>query len=140
MNVVMDAQSCAALGRATVDQARNQKRRQEGAAMTWTLTNFLIQMIAGIIGGHAIATVAKEHNFGALGHTVTGAVGGALSGYFLQILAATVVDSTGQINQDADQVTQWFIQALAGLVAGAVLTMAVGFVKYAIAQNRLGRG
>jgi hypothetical protein len=108
--------------------------------MTWTLTNFLIQMIAGIVGSHAIATVAKEHNFGALGHSVTGAVGGAFSGYFLQTLAATVVDSTGQINQDADQVTQWFIQALAGLVAGAVLTMAVGFAKHAIAQDRLGRG
>jgi uncharacterized membrane protein YeaQ/YmgE (transglycosylase-associated protein family) len=106
MTVVMDALSCAALGRATVDQARNQKDAKKGAAMTWTLTNFLIQMIAGIVGGHAIATVAKEHNFGALGHSVTGAVGGAFSGYFLQTLAATVVDSTGQINQDADQVTQ----------------------------------
>jgi uncharacterized membrane protein YeaQ/YmgE (transglycosylase-associated protein family) len=116
------------------------KDAKKGAAMTWTLTNFLIQMIAGIVGSHAIATVAKEHNFGALGHTVTGAVGGALSGYFLQTLAATVVDSTGQINQGADQVTQCFIQALAGLVAGAILTMAVGFAKHAIAQDRLGRG
>ena len=96
-------------------------------------------MIAGIVGGHAIATVAKEHNFGALGHFVTGAVGGAFSGYFLQTLAATVVGSTGEINQGADQVTQWFIQALAGLVAGAVLTVAVGFAKHAIAQDRLGK-
>jgi hypothetical protein len=38
--------------------------------MNWTLTNFLIEMIAGIVGGHAIAVVAKEHNFGALRHTI----------------------------------------------------------------------
>jgi uncharacterized membrane protein YeaQ/YmgE (transglycosylase-associated protein family) len=52
--------------------------------MTWTLTNLVIEIIAGIVGGHAIAAVAKEHSFGALGHTITGALGGAFSGYFLQ--------------------------------------------------------
>jgi hypothetical protein len=34
--------------------------------MNWTLTNFLIEMIAGIVGGQVIAVVAKEHSFGAL--------------------------------------------------------------------------
>ena len=61
--------------------------------MTWTLTNFVIEVIAGIAGGLAIAAVAKEYSFGALGHFLSGAVGGAFSGYFLQTLAATVVDS-----------------------------------------------
>ena len=41
--------------------------------MTWTLSNFVIEIIAGIIGGHTIAAVAKEHRFEALGHTITGA-------------------------------------------------------------------
>jgi uncharacterized membrane protein YeaQ/YmgE (transglycosylase-associated protein family) len=85
------------LGRRAVEKEREQKDN----AMTWTLTNFLIEMIAGIVGGHAIAAIAKEHSFGALGHSITGALGGAFSGYFLQTLAATVVDSTGEINQDA---------------------------------------
>jgi uncharacterized membrane protein YeaQ/YmgE (transglycosylase-associated protein family) len=67
--------------------------------MTWTLTNLVIEIIAGIVGGHAIAAVAKEHSFGALGHTITGALGGAFSGYFLQTLAALVVDSTGEAYQ-----------------------------------------
>jgi hypothetical protein len=31
--------------------------------MTWTFTNFVIKIIAGIIGGHAIAVVAKERSF-----------------------------------------------------------------------------
>lgn len=108
--------------------------------MTWTLTNLVIEIIAGIAGGHAIATVVKEHGFGALGHTVTGALGGAFSGYFLQTLAALVVDSTGEAYQGADQPTQWFIQAVAGMVAGAALTMAIGFAKHTFEQHRLGRG
>src|SRR5262249_48304049 len=69
-------------------------RRQRKRPMTWTLTNFIIELVAGIAGGHAIAAVAKEHSFGALGHTVAG----ALSGYFLQPLAVLVVDSTGEAN------------------------------------------
>jgi uncharacterized membrane protein YeaQ/YmgE (transglycosylase-associated protein family) len=52
--------------------------------MTWTFTNLVIQIIAGILGGHAAAAASKEHGFGALGHTIVGAVGGGLSGAFFQ--------------------------------------------------------
>lgn len=121
-------------------RAANQEANKKGRAMTWTVTNLVIEIIAGILGGHAIAAVAKEHSFGALGHSVTGALGGTFSGYFLQTLAAVVVDSTGEVHQDADQLTQWFVQAIAGLVAGAILTMAIGFAKHAFEQRRLGRG
>ncbi len=106
--------------------------------MTWNLTNLVIEIVAGIVGGHAIA-VAKEHAFGALGHTVAGALGGALSGYFLQKLAALVVDSSGEAYQGADQPTQWFIQAMTGMTAGAILTMAIGFAKHAFEHHRPGR-
>ena len=71
-----------------------------------------------------------------IGHTIAGAVGGAFSGYFLQTLAATVVDSTGEVHQDADAVTQWLLQGLTGLAAGAILTMAVGFAKHSIDQHK----
>ena len=108
--------------------------------MTWTLTNLVIEVIAGAIGGCAIIAVVKEYNFGVLGHTVTGALGGALSGYFLQSVAATVVNSTGNVYEATDQVTQWFVQAIAGLVAGAILTMGVGLAKHAIEQHRPGKG
>jgi hypothetical protein len=107
--------------------------------MTWTLTNLIIESIAGIAGGHAIATVAKGHSFGALGHTITGALGGAFSGYFLQTLVALVVDVNGNAYQGANQVTLWFIQAVAGLVAGAIVTMAVSLAKHTFEQYRLER-
>ncbi len=73
--------------------------------MTWTV--LVIEIIAGIVGAHAISATAKEHSFGAIGHTVAGAVGGAISGYFLQTLAATVVNSTGAVQQHTDAVTLW---------------------------------
>jgi hypothetical protein len=117
-------------------RATQQEKNTKSRPMTWTLTNFLIELVAG----HAIAAVAKERSFGVLGHTIDGALGGAFSGYFLQTLAALVVDSTGAINQDADQVTQWFIQAVTGLVAGAIVTMALGFARQAFEQQKLGRG
>src|SRR5580704_8332239 len=103
--------------------------------MSWTLTNLIIEIVAGIVGGHAIATVAKEHDLGVLGHTVTGALGGAISGYFLQTRVALVVDAGGDIHAASDQVTLWFVQAMTGLVAGAIVTMGVGLAKHAIAQH-----
>ena len=104
--------------------------------MTWTFTNLVIEIIAGAIGGCAVAAVAKEYNFGILSQIVTGALGGALSGYFLQPIAATVVDSTGEMHAASDQLTQWFVQAIAGLVAGTILTMGVGLAKHTIEQRR----
>ena len=104
--------------------------------MTWTLTNLIIEIVAGVVGGHGIAAAAKEHSFGGLGHTVTGALGGAFSGYFLQTFAATVVNAGGEVQPDPDPITQWLLQILTGLAAGAIVTMAVGFAKHAIDQTR----
>lgn len=107
--------------------------------MIWTVTNLVIEIIAGIIGAHAISAAVKEHSFGVIGHTIAGAVAGAFSGYFLQTVAGTVVNSTGEVQQDADPVTQFLLQALMGLAAGAIVTMAVGFAKHSIDQHRAGK-
>jgi hypothetical protein len=107
--------------------------------MTWTITNFFIEIIAGIIGGWAMAGVAKEHSFGALGHAVAGALGGALGGYFLQTRVTAVVDFNGDFRQPSDQVTVWFVQVIAGMVAGAILVMAVALAKHAVEHHRRGK-
>ena len=58
--------------------------------MTWSITNLVIQIVGGFLGAHATTTVTKEHGFGFLGNSLTGLIGGALSGFFLQSLAAPV--------------------------------------------------
>ena len=65
--------------------------------MEWTLTNFVVQIVAGFLGAHGAASVAHEHKFGFLGHSLVGMVCGALSGYFLQIMLITVVTGSGSV-------------------------------------------
>jgi len=107
--------------------------------MAWTVTNVVIQIIAGILGGHVAAAAANEHSFGALGHTIAGAAGGAISGYFLQTLSVTLVNGSGAVQSEPDLVTQWVLQGLTGLVAGAILTLVIGLLKHLIDQHSVGK-
>jgi hypothetical protein len=43
--------------------------------MTSTLTSLVIQIIAGLAGGHVAAAAVHEHAFGAIGHTITSLAG-----------------------------------------------------------------
>jgi NhaP-type Na+/H+ or K+/H+ antiporter len=104
--------------------------------MTWTLTNFFIEIVGGIAGGLGMPAAVEEHSFGALGHSATGAIGGAISGYFFQTAVATVVNSAGSVQQDPDAVTEAFLQMLGGLAAGAIVTMIVGFAKHSMDRHR----
>jgi hypothetical protein len=99
--------------------------------MTWTAANLVIQIITGILGGHAAAVAAKEHSFGLVGHTIAGAIGGGLSGFFLQTFAATVVTASGSLNE-VTRVDNAIIQGLAGFAAGATVTLITGFLKHSI--------
>lgn len=104
--------------------------------MTWTFTNLAIQIVAGMIGGNLIPALGKEHSFGVVGHTVVGAVAGALSGYFLQLAVGTVVMANGAIS-DSDPVDQAVLQGIAGLVAGVIGTLLVALLKHSIAQHKI---
>jgi hypothetical protein len=107
--------------------------------MPWTFSFLVLQFVAGMVGGNAAAALAKEHEFGVLGHTAAGGIAGLLSGYFLQSLAGRVVNETGAANVP-DPVTQWILQGLTGLVCGAILTLAVGLTKHAIEQHHQSKG
>jgi hypothetical protein len=103
--------------------------------MTWTFTNLVIQIVAGILGGHAAAAAAKEHGFGAIGHTIVGALGGGVSGYFLQTFAGRVVTASGTLNEPtaAEQVV---LQVLTGAAAGGIVMLVVGFIKHSIEHHK----
>jgi uncharacterized membrane protein YeaQ/YmgE (transglycosylase-associated protein family) len=67
--------------------------------MTWSYTNLVIQVMAGILGGHAAATAMHEHGLGAFDHSLVGALGGAFSGYFLQMLVSTLITASGSLTE-----------------------------------------
>lgn len=100
----------------------------------WTITNLIIQAIAGILGAHGAAAVAHEHRFGFIGHTLVGLVAGAVSGFFLQRIAMTTVYGTG----DAMPVSIaeiGILQALTGAVAGGIAMFVVGFLRYEMSRG-----
>jgi len=101
------------------------------AAVNWTVWGLAIQTIAGFLGAHAAAVAAHEYRFGFLGHSLTGLVGGALSGFFLQTAAIKIVAGDGSQNPSTP-VEIAVIHALAGAFAGAILMFAVGFVIQAL--------
>ncbi len=103
--------------------------------MTWTLSNLIIQLITGIVGSNAAAAVANEHSFGIVGRTVIGAVGGGLSGYFLQTVVAVTIDAGGGFVEPTP-VENAIIQGLTGAGAGAVVMLVVRFLKHSIDQHR----
>ena len=95
--------------------------------MDWTLANLRrADRTPEFLGAHAAATVAHEHKFGLIGHSLVGLLGGALSGYFLQVMAMTVVTGSGSLT--APRAADMFVsQALAGAIAGAIGVFVVGF-------------
>ncbi len=95
--------------------------------MSWTLWGLAVQTIAGFFGAHAAASAAQEHRFGFTGHSITGLIGGALSGAFLQEAAVTIVTGSGSQNPSTTAEIA-VTHAITGAVAGGILTLAVGFL------------
>jgi uncharacterized membrane protein YeaQ/YmgE (transglycosylase-associated protein family) len=95
--------------------------------MTW-MNGLILQTIAGLVGAHLAAVAAPEYRFGWIGHSLTGLVGGAFSGAFLQSLASTIVNGNGDPNLSTPA-EMFTVQFLTGAVAGAILAIIVGFLK-----------
>ncbi len=59
--------------------------------MSATIINFIIQLVAGAVGGN-LAAKAKDFGLGPVGNTISGAIGGGLGG---QILTSLIPALTG---------------------------------------------
>jgi hypothetical protein len=103
--------------------------------MTWTLTNLIIQVVAGFLGAHIAALVVREHSFGFAGHSLVGVLAGAVSGFFLQRSVITMVTASGSLNEPT-VVENAVLQGFAGLAAGGCLMLIVGFARHSIAEHR----
>jgi hypothetical protein len=95
--------------------------------MPWTTTSLYIQIVAGFIGAHLVATVVHDHAFGFWGHTAVGLIAGALGGYFFQTYVVTVVTASGGLN-DVRPVDIFVLQAAAGAAFGGLCMLAVGIL------------
>jgi uncharacterized membrane protein YeaQ/YmgE (transglycosylase-associated protein family) len=93
--------------------------------MTWTMTQLVIEIIAGIVGAHIVAIATRESSFGALGRSVVGAIGGYVGGYFLN--AAMVVNGSKALNESR-LLDQAMAHSLTAAATGGILILAISFV------------
>ncbi|MEJ0092692.1 MAG: hypothetical protein WDN46_04425 [Methylocella sp.] len=97
--------------------------------MSATIINFIIQLLAGAVGGN-LAAKAKDFGLGPVGNTISGAIGGGLGG---QILTSLIPALTGAGGVDIGTILG---QAVGGGVSGAIVTAIVGLVKNAMARTK----
>jgi hypothetical protein len=95
--------------------------------MEWTTTNLMLQTLAGFAGAHCAAAALHDQRFGMIGHSLVGLFAGALSGYFLQVQALTVVTGSGSMNEP--RIADIFvIEGLTGAVVGGIAMAAIGML------------
>jgi hypothetical protein len=96
------------------------------------IIGFIIEIIAGAIGGNAAGAGAKNYSLGTAGNSIAGAVGGLILG---QILSAIGIGEPGMATAEGApaagglDVGALISQVLGGGVGGAVLTLIAGAIK-----------
>ena len=96
--------------------------------MSAVITNLIVQLIAGAVGGNAAGAALKDYDLGKLGNTIAGALGGVGGGQILTALLPMLAGTTGNVDIGAI-----LGQAVGGGVAGAIVTFVVGLIKNAMA-------
>ena len=102
--------------------------------MSGTIVNLIIQLIAGIAGGHGAGNALKDYNLGPLGNTIAGAIGGVGGGQLLQVLMPALAGAAGG-NLDVGSIVG---QLVGGGAGGAILTVVAGLVKNMMAKQQAG--
>jgi uncharacterized membrane protein YeaQ/YmgE (transglycosylase-associated protein family) len=95
--------------------------------MSGTLINLIIQIIAGVVGGHAAGAMLKNYNLGVIGNTIAGAIGGAVGGQLLQQLMPALASAASNVDIGA-----LIGQVVGGGVGGAILTVLAGVTKWIV--------
>jgi hypothetical protein len=93
------------------------------------LTALIIQLIAGVLGGHAAGAAAKDINLGPLGNTIAGAVGGGGGGQILNAILG-LGGTTAASGMDIGSIVSSF---LTGGVSGGLTALVIGFLKAKLA-------
>jgi uncharacterized membrane protein YeaQ/YmgE (transglycosylase-associated protein family) len=93
--------------------------------MTWTMTNLMIEIIAGTVGAHIVAIATREDRFGALGRSVVGAIGGYVGGYLLDAAMVLNGSNASYVSRPLDQT---MAHSLTAAATGGILILAISFV------------
>jgi hypothetical protein len=89
------------------------------------IINLIIQIVAGIAGGHGAGKATPSFDVGPLGNTIVGAIGGAGGGQLLQLLMPALAGAAGG-GLDLGSIVG---QLVGGGAGGAILTAIVGLLK-----------
>ena len=95
--------------------------------MSGVVVDLIIQIIAGVIGGHAAGAVSKDYTFGAIGNTIMGAIGGVIGALVLQAAVPALAGSAGSVDIEA-----LVGQVIGGGVGGFLLTVIAGVMKWLV--------
>jgi uncharacterized membrane protein YeaQ/YmgE (transglycosylase-associated protein family) len=96
------------------------------------VTNLIIQLISGVVGGNAAGAALKDYNLGNLGNTIAGAIGGVGGGQILQALVPAIASAAGG-ELDLGAIVG---QIVGGGAGGAILTVIAGLVKSMMASQQ----
>ena len=99
--------------------------------MSGTLIDLIIQIIAGVIGGHAAGAALKNWTLGAIGNIIAGAVGGIVGVQLLQQVIPALANTAGNVD-----IGSLVGQIIGGGAGGAILTVLAGVTKWMVVPPR----
>jgi len=103
------------------------------------IIGFIIQIVAGALGGNAAGAGVKKYSLGIAGNSIAGAVGGLILG---QVLAAigigepAIATAEGAPADGGMDVGALVAQVVGGGAGGAILTLIVGAIKDMMGKSR----
>jgi uncharacterized membrane protein YeaQ/YmgE (transglycosylase-associated protein family) len=95
--------------------------------MSGTLIDLIIQIVAGVIGGHAAGATIRNYTLGTIGNTIAGAVGGVAGGALLAQVMPALANTAG--NVDAGALVG---QIVSGGAGGAIFAVLAGLTKWMV--------
>jgi hypothetical protein len=95
--------------------------------MSGILIDLIIQIVAGVIGGHAAGATLKNCTLGRVGNTIAGAIGGIAGGQLLAQLMPALASTAGNVD-----VAALVGQIIGGGVGGAIFAILAGVTKWMV--------
>jgi hypothetical protein len=110
---------------------------EEESSMNW-----IIEIIAGLIGGNSAGAAAKQYSLGPVGNSIAGLLGGVgvgqILGLLVPALSGATTSSAGSTGGGMS-IEAIIGQLVGGGIGGAVLTLIIGLIKQKMAGGAVNR-